>query len=232
MSRLLIIFLIAITHFAWVESGFAKIDEENFNPEINRHYQGAEFADWVGVFEQAGREVYDQRHAVVKALKLQPGMDIADIGAGTGFYTLLFARAVGSNGNVFAVDITKDFIFNIQRRAHEENLKNIHGVLNNQKDTLLAPNSIDLAFVCATYHHFEYPQTMLASIHRALRPGGKLIIIDFHKQAGISSAWVMSHVRSDKSTVIQEIEQAGFQFQSESELLKANFFLWFEKIIP
>ncbi len=70
---------------------------------------------------------------------------------------------------------------------------------------------------------------MLTSIHRALRPGGKLVIIDFRKQAGLSSAWVMSHVRSDKQTVIKEIEQAGFQFESESNLLKSNDFLWFVK---
>lgn len=215
--------------FVLAEVSFAKIDEHNVSPEINKHYQGAVFKDWLGVFERAGREVYDQRHAVVKALQLRAGMDIADIGAGTGFYSLLFAQQVGPNGNIFAVDVTKDFIFNINRRAQEKNLKNIHGVLSNQQDTLLAPESIDLAFVCATYHHFEYPQTMLASIRRALRPAGKLVIIDFRKQADVSSAWVMQHVRPDKKTVITEIEQAGFEFQSESDLLQANYFLWFTK---
>jgi len=207
----------------------ANIDEQNVNPVINQHYRGALFQDWVGVFERSGREVYDQRNAVVDALKLKPGMDIADIGAGTGFYSLLFARAVGAGGSVFAVDVTDDFILNINRRAREQNLKNIFGVLSNQKDTLLAPDSIDLAFVCDTYHHFEYPQTMLASIHTALRPGGKLVIIDFRKQIGISSSWVMSHVRADEGDVIKEIEKAGFRLESRSELLKSNYFLWFVK---
>jgi len=229
MKRLLFAIVFVLIDILSVEFAFANIDEQNVNPEINRHYQGAEFQDWVGVFEQAGREVFDQRHAVVQALRLQPGMDIADIGAGTGFYSLLFAKAVGGTGNVFAVDVTEDFIFNINRRAREQNLKNIHGVISHQKNTLLAPSSIDLAFVCATYHHFEYPQTMLASIHSALRPGGKLVIIDFRKQAEISSNWVMSHVRSDKQTVIKEIEQAGFRFETESDLLKSNYFLWFVK---
>jgi len=224
--KLRVIFLLLI----FTGSAFALVDEQNVNPGINRHYQGTTFHRWVDVFERSGREVYDQRHAVVQALKLRPGMDVADIGAGTGFYSLLFAGAVGATGNVFAVDVTEDFIFNIDRRAREQKLKNIHGVLSHQKDTLLAPQSIDLAFVCDTYHHFEYPQTMLASIHRALRPGGKLVIIDFRKQPGVSSDWVMSHVRSDKQTVIREIEQAGFRFASETNLLESNYFLWFSKI--
>ena len=211
------------------ELAYANVDEQNVNPEINRHYQGAVFQEWIGVFERPGREVYDQRAEVVKALQLRSGMDIADIGAGTGFYSLLFAQEVGSSGHVFAVDVTEDFVLNINRRAREQNLKNIHSVLSNQTDTFLAPDSIDMAFVCDTYHHFEYPQTMLASIRRALRPGGKLIIIDFRKISGVSSSWVMSHVRTDKQTVIQEIEQAGFKFQKESDLLKTNYMLWFTK---
>ena len=224
MKSLFITFMIVMAELA-----FANVSEQNVNPGINRHYMGTTYQEWIGVFERDEREVYNQRHAVVKELQLRPSSDIADIGAGTGFYSLLFAKAVGATGNVFAVDITEDFILNINLRAKEQNLRNIHAVLSKQKDTLLAPQSIDMAFVCATYHHFEYPHTMLASIHRALRPGGKLVIIDFRKQSGLSSAWVMSHVRSDKQTVIKEIEQAGFQFESESNLLKSNYFLWFVK---
>lgn len=211
-------------------SVLAKVAEKNVNPEINRHYQAAEFEDWVGVFERPGREVYDKRHAVVQALNLKPGMDIADIGAGTGFYSLLFAEKVGAAGNIFAVDVAEDFVLNINLRAAEKKLKNIHGVLSKQKDTLLAPASIDMAFVCDTYHHFEYPKTMLSSIYRALRPGGQLIIIDYKKQSGISSSWVMSHVRTDRKAVIKEVEQAGFKFDSEVDILMTNYFLRFIKI--
>ena len=210
-------------------AGLTFASEQNANPGTNEHYRDTTHQEWVGVFENDGREVYDLRHAVVKALQLKQGLDVADIGAGTGFYSLLFAKEVGPTGKVFAVDITKDFLSNINRLAKEQNLKNIQTVLSNQKDTLLAPGSIDLAFVCATYHHFEYPQTTLATIHRALRPGGKLVIIDFRKQAGQSSGWVMSHVRSDKHAVIKEIEPTGFKFESESEILKSNYFLRFMK---
>ena len=222
-------FILSILLLLLSPMAIANVAEQNVNPDINQHYKNTEFKEWLGVFEREGREVYDRRLAVVEALNLKPGMDIADIGAGTGFYSLLFAQKVGQAGNVFAVDVAKDFILNINLRAAEKGLKNIHAVLSKQKDTLLAPASIDMAFVCDTYHHFEYPHTMLASIRRALRPGGKLILIDFRKQAGVSSSWVMSHVRADRKTVIQEVELVGFKFQSEEEILKTNYFLRFIK---
>ena len=88
-------------------------EEQNVSPGINRDYYDAEFEHWVNVFEQSGREVYDKRHEVVSALDLKPGMAVADIGAGTGFYSLLFAKEVGASGRVYAVDISQNFIQNI-----------------------------------------------------------------------------------------------------------------------
>jgi ubiquinone/menaquinone biosynthesis C-methylase UbiE len=204
--------------------------EQNVNPGINRHYQDASFERWLRTFERPGREVYDKRHEVVRALELKAGMDVADVGAGTGFYSLLFAQELGQQGKVYAVDISENFIKNIYRRADEMNLNNIHGIVSSQTDTRLQPASVDLVFVSATYHHFEYPQTMLASMYRALRPGGQLVIIDFRKQAGLSSAWVLSHVRGNQQTVIKEVERAGFKFHSEVPLLKTYYFLRFQKI--
>jgi predicted methyltransferase len=221
--------LLAFSWLLFSGSALAYATEQNVNPGINHYYQGAGYQQWFATFERPGREVFDRRLDVVQALELKPAMDIADIGAGTGFYSLLFAQQVGSSGNVYAVDITDDFVRNIKRRAAEQNLNNIHAIVNSHKDTGLPAHSIDMAFVCNTYHHFEYPQTMLASIYRALRPGGKLVIIDYRKQPGRSSAWVMSHVRSAKQTVIYEIQQAGFKLDSESDLLRENYFLNFVK---
>lgn len=203
--------------------------EENVSPGINNYYHDAEFEHWVSVFEHPGREVYDRRHDIVNALQLTTGMAVADIGAGTGFYTRLFAKQVGSSGQVYAVDISENFIQNILRAARAQGLNNVEGIVNNQQDTNLSASSVDLAFVCDTYHHFEYPQTILASIHQALRPGGQLIIIDFRKQHGVSSGWVMSHVRANETAVIGEVESAGFRLTEKSQLLHENFFLKFTK---
>ncbi len=203
--------------------------EQNVRPGINQNYYDAEFEHWVSVFEQPGREVYDKRYDVVSDLHLTPGMAVADIGAGTGFYTLLFAKEVGTSGRVYAVDISENFIQNILRAARSQGLNNIEGIVNSQEDTNLPPGLVDLAFVCDTYHHFEYPQTMLASIHQALRPQGELVIIDFRKQHGVSSGWVLSHVRANEAKVISEVEMAGFRLREKSSLLHENFFLKFTK---
>lgn len=203
--------------------------EKNVNPGINEYYNDAEFQRWVSVFERPGREVYDKRHTIVESLDLIPGMVVADIGAGTGFYTHLFAEAVGDSGKVYAVDISENFIENILRIAKKQGLKNIEGIISTPTSAGLAPTSIDLAFICDTYHHFEYPQTMLASIHKSLRPGGKLVIIDFRKQPGVSSGWVMSHVRANEVTVIKEVEAAGFRLVAQQDLLLSNYFLTFVK---
>jgi predicted methyltransferase len=199
------------------------------DPAVNRPYLDPDYAQWVGRFERPGREVYDRREAIVTASGVKRGMRVADIGAGTGLYTLLFARAVGPAGQVYAVDISPTFVDNILRRARGEDLANVAVVVNTQNDTRLAPNSVDLAFVCDTYHHFEQPRAMLASIHRALKPGGALVVIDFERIPGKSSNWVLSHVRAGKEQTIREIEAAGFRLAADEKLLKENFFLRFTK---
>ena len=203
--------------------------EQNVNPGINEYYYDAEFKHWVSVFERSGREVYDKREAIVAELGLKPGMNVADIGAGTGFYTHMFAKQVGSSGRVYAVDISKNFIQHILQAARSQGLNNVEGIVNNQQETKLPAASVDLAFVCDTYHHFEYPRTMLASIHQALRSDGQLVIIDFHKKPGVSSGWVMSHVRANDRDVINEVESAGFKLIAQPALLHENFFLKFIK---
>jgi predicted methyltransferase len=203
--------------------------EQNVNPGINEYYYNAEFKHWVGVFERPGREVYDKRENIVAELGLKPGMTVADIGAGTGFYTHLFAKQVGKSGRIYAVDISENFIRHILQAARSQGLNNVEGIVNTQHETKLPLNSVDLAFVCNTYHHFEYPQTMLASIHQALRPGGQLVIIDLRKIPGVSSSWAMSHVRANESDVISEVEAAGFRLTEQSDLLHENFFLKFAK---
>ena len=203
--------------------------EQSVRPGINNHYKNPRFQDWVNRFERPGREVYDKRYEVIDATGVKPGMTVADIGAGTGLFTRLFSARVGPKGQVIAVDISHVFVENVLRIAKEQGLNNIEGIVNTPRHTSLAPDSIELAFVCDTYHHFEYPESTLKSIRNALRSEGVLIVIDFRKIPGLSSSWVMNHVRADKKTVIKEIEAAGFKLIEERPLLKYNYFLRFMK---
>jgi ubiquinone/menaquinone biosynthesis C-methylase UbiE len=211
-------------------SGTLAAQEQSIRPGINRSYEHPNWQQWVNTFERRGREVYEQRRAIVAASSVRPGMTVADIGAGTGLFTRLFAKAVAPGGTVYAVDISDTFVENILRTCREQGLTNVQGIVNSPRDTGLAEDTVDLAFVTATYHHFEYPESMLTSIHRALRQGGRLIIIDFRRDPRISSRWVMEHVRGDKGQVIREIQAAGFRLLDDKPLLRTNYFLEFRKV--
>jgi len=207
----------------------ASAGEQSVRPGINRHFEDPNWQQWVSTFERPGREVYDQRHAIVAASRVRPGMSIADIGAGTGLFTRLFATAVEPDGTVYAIDIASTFIDNILRTCREQGLLNVKGIVNTPVDIGLPANAIDLAFITDTYHHFEYPQQTLASIHQALRDEGRIIIIDFRRDPRISSKWVMGHVRGNREQVIQEVQEAGFRLLDDKPLMRTNYFLEFVK---
>jgi ubiquinone/menaquinone biosynthesis C-methylase UbiE len=204
-------------------------DAQSVRPGINSYYQNPDWQQWVDTFEREGREVYDKRYAIVEASGVRQGMTVADIGAGTGLFSRLFAHRVGPHGKVYAVDISRPFVENIVRTSREQGLDNIEGIVNNDKETLLPPASINLAFLVDTYHHFEYPGSMLSSIRKALNPGARLIIIDFHRDPQRSSRWVMGHVRAGKERVIEEVTAAGFHLIDDKPLLRTNYYLVFSK---
>ncbi|HKJ77198.1 MAG TPA: methyltransferase domain-containing protein [Gammaproteobacteria bacterium] len=198
------------------------------DPSLNAPYQDPEFERWVRTFERSGREVYDRREAIVRATGAEPGQAVADVGAGTGFFTLMFAEQVGPQGRVYAVDISRNFIRNIERRAAANGFENVEGVVNDQASVKLPPESVDVAFITNTYHHFEQPRAIMASLHRALRPGGTVVVIDYRKEGG--SGWVRGHVRAGRSAVAEEIESMGFSLVEDSDLLERNYFLRFRKV--
>ncbi|EIC22487.1 class I SAM-dependent methyltransferase [Thiorhodovibrio frisius] len=209
-----------------------KVEETGrvLSPSINGYYLDADPEFWRETFERDGRELYDQRRTILKALALKPGQAVADVGAGSGLFSLLFAQSVGPTGRVYAVDISEPFTRAIAERAAQAGLDQLVTVTNDQHSLGLADDSVDLIFTADTYHHFEFPQAMLEAMRRALRPGGSLVIIDFRTDPRIASAWVQGHVRAGREQVIAEVESAGFQLEQEFDLLKRNFFLRFRAL--
>lgn len=199
------------------------------DPEINRPYVHADPERWKDVFEREGRELFDRREQIVDALQLPSGASVADIGAGTGLFTMLFAERVGPAGSVYAVDISPSFIEAIQARAAARGLDNVVPIVNSQQGVDLQSNSVDLVFIADTYHHFEHPQRMLDSIRTALRPNGRLAVIDFRRVPGLSSDWVMGHVRAGRDQVVAEVEARGFALVDEPLKLRGNYFLLFRR---
>jgi predicted methyltransferase len=229
----MLLFLVFLPTIPLVAKESAPSGEQSAKPGINAGYLDPELKvdDWLKRFEVESREVFHNRQEVLEACGVTPGMRVADIGAGTGLYTRLFSGAVGDKGWVTAVDINVRFLEHIQARAAQEKQSNITTVLCPQDSVSLPPASIDLAFICDAYHHFEYPKSTLASLLKAMKPGGSVIVIDFKRIEGESSEWVLNHVRAGEEVVRKEIEDAGFRFDAELAIpgLKENYALRFVK---
>jgi tRNA A58 N-methylase Trm61 len=128
----------------------AGAQEHSVDPGINRQYEHPVWSQWVAAFENEDREVYARRQAIVDAAGVRSGMDVADIGAGTGLFTRLFAARVAPAGRVYAVDISATFVDNILRTCREQGLDNVKGIVDSQRSTGLPDASIDLAFISDT----------------------------------------------------------------------------------
>jgi len=203
--------------------------EESVNPGINDNFLDPSPDEFSKRFETEGREVYDHRERIVDELGLQAGMTVADIGAGTGLFTRLMAPKVLPGGTVYAVDIAKAFVDHVLLGARVRGWDHIEGIVCDPDDVKLPPGSVDLVYICDTYHHFEYPSRTMASIHRALKPGGKLVVVDFERIEGVSSDWILGHVRAGKEVFRAEIEATGFELVEELDIMTENYFLRFRK---
>jgi ubiquinone/menaquinone biosynthesis C-methylase UbiE len=155
----------------------AAAQEKSVAPGINERFlEGRNYGEFVDQFEREGREIFDRRHDILKAVGLKPGMAVADIGAGSGLFTQLFAREVGPGGKVYALEINPVMVTNIVRRLQEEGYRNVEGQVATAKTVPVPPASLDVAFTSDVYHHFEYPQIILRAIREALKPGGIFIV--------------------------------------------------------
>ena len=190
------------------------------NPDVLR---------WRSVLENEDREVYAKRNEILAATGVKPGMAVADVGSGTGLFTRMFAQAVTPGGRVYAVDISQPLLDHVMQTAKAQGLDNVTAVLDSATDVNLPEASVDLVYLCDTYHHFESPQEVLASIKKALKPGGRLVVIDFERIPGVTPARVLHHVRVGKREAIKEIEAAGFRFTEDKKILRENWFAVFQR---
>lgn len=207
--------------------------ESSVKPGINDRYLAPDLKikEWVKRFEGESREIFSHRTSILEACQIKPGMRVADVGSGTGLFTRLFADKVGPDGWVYAVDIVPTFLKHILDGAAKTKTINVTAVLSAENSVRLPPASVDIVFICDVYHHFEYPRSTMKSIRSALKPDGKLIVIDFERIPGKSREFVMGHVRAGKTIFRKEIEDAGFELIEELKVdgLKENYFLRFKR---
>lgn len=186
---------------------------------------------WLEQLEVGSRELYAAREEVAAAVGLELGAQVADIGAGTGLYTLLFAELIGVSGHVFAVDIEPLFLDLINQRTSDSGFENVTAVLGQEDDITLPENSIDIAFIADTYHYFSDREAIMKTVYDALKPGGTLVMVEYDIMPGEPRPEGKSHVRFGKDAVIAEVEYVGFRFLGEAEVegLNDNYFVRFSK---
>jgi ubiquinone/menaquinone biosynthesis C-methylase UbiE len=193
-------------------------------PAPPSHPTSTPYTGDLSIFEEPGREKRLQIDRVMDLLQLKAGSTVADIGAGSGWFSVRAARRVGANGRVIAEDINAKAVAYIQQRAQREQLTNIVPVLGTPDDPKLTPNSLDAALMLKVYHEIAHPPLVLANLRAALKPGARFGIIDRNGNGADHGL--------KESIVRDEVEHAGFRQVARYDFTKADgqdYFLIFVK---
>lgn len=200
--------------------------------DANRGYQTPEQRNGVAAnLVRANRDQTQKPEELIAAMGLKPGMVVADIGTGAGYMLPFLSEAVGPSGKVLAEDIFPDFLSKAKGRAADHALSNIQFVQGTPKNVSLPAESADMALALDSYHHYDYPAEMVASIYHSLKPGGRFVIVDYYKRPGaMANGNAMSHIRVDEDDVIREVESQGFHVASRREHVPGSqYMVIFEK---
>lgn len=175
-------------------------------------------------YEGIGRDQWQQPERVIQSLEIKPGARVVDLGSGGGYFTFRLAKAVGSSGKVYAVDIDRDMTDLVAKQAKKEPAGNVEVILGKPDDPLLPEAGVDLIFTVDTYHHFENRVNYFAKLRKVLRPNGRIAIIDFDRRAWFEGLW--RHY-TPSEFIKREMEAAGFSLQREFDFLDRQSFLIF-----
>ena len=200
--------------------------------EANSRYQTHEGREAVAkLLSAADRDSRQKPKELVDAMELRPGMVVADVGTGVGYMLPFLSKAVGPSGQVLAEDIFDDFLKAATDKAQKEKLTNVSFIKGTETSPNLPESSIDVILALDSYHHYDYPEKMLAGFHKGLRSGGRLIIVDFYKRPGaMPNGQAMTHIRLDEADVVKEIQARGFRLLSKREHIPGSqYMLVFEK---
>ncbi|HKY30923.1 MAG TPA: class I SAM-dependent methyltransferase [Candidatus Polarisedimenticolia bacterium] len=180
---------------------------------------------WVRIFEAPERAAWQKPAEIPGALGVEPGMAVADIGAGTGYFGPHFSRAVGPEGVVYAVDLEPKMVAYMEERFRKEGLSNVRPQLGAADDPKLPQAGLDLIFLCDTYHHVSGRVEYIAKLGRALKSGGRVAIVDYHKRE-LPVGPPPEH-KLAREQVISEFAEAGWVMTGERDLLPYQYVLIF-----
>ena len=188
---------------------------------INKWYMGRQIAqvmshygiDWL---ERKEREMEENTSQLLKNLGIKSGMLIADIGAGSGYHSALLSKMVGT-GKVFAVDVEPEMIAYLNERIKQEKLSRIVPVLSTEQKVSLPENTVDIMLLVDVYHEFSYPYEMALSMRSALKPGGKLVLVEFRSED--QTVPIKTIHKMSEAQAIKELRAAGFTFDKNIDNL-------------
>ena len=220
-----IIILSALFNLTFLNSESAV--EGQGSPWIHATEQKLNYIDvWEKELKFPDRDEWQKPDEVVKSLNLKPGDVIADIGAGNGYFTKRFARAVGPGGKALGLDIVPSKVEYMRKDAERSGLNNYKALIIKSDDAQLDPGSVDVVFLCNTYHHLENRVDYLKRLSMSLKENGRVVIIDFYKKpmpVGPSS----SDHKLAKEVVLEEFQEAGYKLQHDKDLLPYQYYLEF-----
>jgi ubiquinone/menaquinone biosynthesis C-methylase UbiE len=183
----------------------------------------ANVMSWEGAawLEREGRAEQEKPEVVIQAMEIREGMSVADIGAGTGFFTRRLAKAVGTTGKVYAEDIQPQMIDLLKKDMEKEGIKNVVPVLGTDTEAKLPAHGVDRVLLVDVYHEFQKPEPMLASIRESLAPGGTVILVEYRLEGDTASHINIKH-RMSVEQVLAEWNAAGFELANRIESLPSQ----------
>ncbi len=185
------------------------------------HYTGAE---WL---MRETREREERCSLLLTNLGLQPGHTVCDMGCGNGYYALRIAQLIGNNGTVLAVDIQSEMLELLRKRMEDQRIENVVPVLGSVHDPRLMPGSCDLVLLVDVYHEFSHPELMLAAIRRALKPGGRVALVEF--RAEDPDVPIKELHKMSKKQIMKEFPANGFKLVEQFDELPWQHVLFFER---
>lgn len=189
------------------------------------HHRFDDVERWVKVFDDPERDAWQKPAELVAALSIAPGATVADIGAGTGYFNPHLAAAVGPDGHVIAVDIEESLVAHMKARAVTEGTANVEARLGAPDDPHLGPAEVDLVLLVDTYHHIDGREAWFGALRAAMKPGGRLVVVDFKAEPTPVGPPVEHRLTPERVTA--ELEAAGWQAAGSLELLPYQYALVF-----
>ncbi|MDP2319657.1 MAG: methyltransferase domain-containing protein [Acidobacteriota bacterium] len=195
----------------------AVVEAQRRHPVSGRVFAPVMGVGGAGWLERPEREAEEAPSKALAALELTPGMVVADIGAGSGYYTSRMAKLVGPTGQVFATDIQPGMLEILNRRIKSEGLANVTTVLGAMDDPKLAPASIDLAIMVDVYHELQDPQVFLQKLRPVFKPGGRFVLLEYRKED--PKVPILEVHKMSVAEVKMELEAEGFVIDKVIDVL-------------